>query len=109
MRLRCIKTFGFEWFYLHYSLYFTLLLVNFSWIVSANRCRFVKLNYLNLGALCGCDIFIVHFSTFSVILDVRLSQHGVQWFMSKLSSYYIQVACQFMCCVINESINHLLS
>jgi hypothetical protein len=51
MRLRCIETFGFEWFCLHYSLYFTLLLVNFFWIVSANGCRLVKLNYLNLGAL----------------------------------------------------------
>jgi hypothetical protein len=107
MRLRYIETFGFEWFCLHYSLYFTLLLVNFSWIASANECRLVKLNYLNLGVLYGCDIFIVHFSTFSVILDVNHCM--VQWFMSKLSSYYIQVACQFMCCVINEPINHLLS
>jgi hypothetical protein len=34
-----------------------LLLMNFSWIVSANGCRHVVLNHFNLSALCGRVIF----------------------------------------------------
>jgi hypothetical protein len=47
--LGCIGAFGFEWFCLYYSLYSLLLIVNFSWIVSASGCRLVKPNHLNLG------------------------------------------------------------
>ena len=57
MRLGCIEAFRFEWFCLHYSLYSTLLLVNFSWIVSANGCKLVGPDHLNFGILYGCVIF----------------------------------------------------
>jgi hypothetical protein len=48
-----------------------LLLVNFSWIISASGCRHVVLNHLNLGILCGyaCLFSILHFFTSLVILD----------------------------------------
>jgi hypothetical protein len=38
-------------------LYSIILLVNFSWIVSASGYRFIGLDHLNLGILCGCVIF----------------------------------------------------
>ena len=72
MRFGCIRAFGFEWFYLYYFLYCTLLLLNFSWIVSASKCRLVEPNYLNLDVLCGYVIFILHFSIFLVILEFAL-------------------------------------
>jgi hypothetical protein len=34
-----------------------LLLVNILRVVSASRCRLIKLNHLNLDVLCDCVIF----------------------------------------------------
>jgi hypothetical protein len=46
-------------------LYSILLLVNFSWIVSANGCRLVKPNHLNLAVLCDCLLF--YYSAISLL------------------------------------------
>jgi hypothetical protein len=54
------------WFYICTP----LLLVNFSWIVSASGCRHIGPNHLNLGVLCGCVVFfILHFSISLLILE----------------------------------------
>jgi hypothetical protein len=50
VRLGVFGAFGFEWFDIvvpHFVLH--LLLVNFSWIVSASGCRHILPNHLNLG------------------------------------------------------------
>jgi hypothetical protein len=57
MRFGCIETFGFEWFFLYYSLYYIILIVNFLQVISASGCRLIKPNHLNLLVLCGCVIF----------------------------------------------------
>jgi hypothetical protein len=70
----CIEAFGFEC--LLVCICTLLLLVNFSWIVSASGYRHVVPNHFNLGVLCGCVIFsIMHFFASFVIWDLHLSQH----------------------------------
>jgi hypothetical protein len=62
VRLDVFGAFGFEWLYLYHTLYSTLLLVNFSWIVSASGCRHILPNHLNLGVFVAMLFFI--FCTF---------------------------------------------
>ena len=57
VRLGYIKVFEFEWFYLYYFLYSTILLMNFFKIVTVNEYKFIESNHLNLGVLCSCIIF----------------------------------------------------
>jgi hypothetical protein len=47
----CIEAFGFELllFVFHFVLH--LLIVDFSWIISASGCKLVRPNHLNLGVL----------------------------------------------------------
>jgi hypothetical protein len=52
VRLGVFGAFGLEWFDIvvpHFVLH--ILLVNFSWIVSASGCRHILPNHLNLGVL----------------------------------------------------------
>jgi hypothetical protein len=60
VRFGCVGAFGFErlLFVLNFVLY--LLIVKFSWIVSASGCRLVKLNHLNLGVYCDCVVVICY-------------------------------------------------
>jgi hypothetical protein len=49
-----------------------ILLVNFSWIVSASRCRHILPNHLNLGVLWLCCFFYSAFSISLLILEFRI-------------------------------------
>ena len=90
IRLGYIGVFGFEWFYLYYSLYSTLLLVNFFWIVSTSGCKLIGPNHLNLVILCVVVLFfILHFFTSLVILDLHLSQQNKLQFIELLIIFVI--------------------
>jgi hypothetical protein len=66
-----------------------LLLMNFSWIVSANGCRHVVMNHFNLSALCGLVIFYYVFFTSFVIGDLRFSQHLHRLLNGLVVSFFI--------------------
>jgi hypothetical protein len=76
VRLGVFGAFGFEWLYLYHTLYSTLLIVNFSWIVSASGCRHILPNHLNLGVFVA--VLFLYSALFYFIVDLgipHLSQH----------------------------------
>lgn len=60
----CIRTSRFKWFSLYYFLYSIILIVNFFRIVSARRCKLLKLKHLNRSFSCDCIIFYSIFFCF---------------------------------------------
>jgi drug/metabolite transporter (DMT)-like permease len=77
VRLGVFGAFGLEWFDVvvpHFVLH--ILLVNFSWIVSASGCRHILPNHLNLGVFVA--VLFLYSALFYFIVDLgipHLSQH----------------------------------
>jgi hypothetical protein len=70
VRLGVFGDFGFEWLYLYHTLYSTLLIVNFSWIVSASGCRHILPNHLNLGVFVA--VLFLYSALFYFIVDLGI-------------------------------------
>jgi hypothetical protein len=78
VRLDVFGAFGLEWFDVvvpHFVLH--ILIVNFSWIVSASGCRHILPNHLNLGVFVAVLFFyILHFSISLLILEFRICHNN---------------------------------
>jgi hypothetical protein len=71
VRLGVFGAFGLEWFDIvvpHFVLH--ILLVNFSWIVSASGCRHILPNHLNLGVFVA--VLFLYSALFYFIVDLGI-------------------------------------
>jgi hypothetical protein len=89
----CIWALGFEWFSPYYSFLLHLLLVNFFQIISANGCKLIKPNHLNLGIFCVIDLFSI--MLFSTSLGILNSFVTINWYQSLCSLFCRMASAKF--------------